>query len=477
MQTVERKPEKRRRPWRLGLLAALGVLAAGLTVFLLLRGGENTIPEAENRRGVLLAREPGDIREVTLTFRDGESWSIRQEENGDVRLTGTAEEAEADWTANPQLTDPMLDALAHLSYEEVLTEDPSDYRDQLADFGLSPAKLTAAVRFADGTETVLRIGNEADEEGNVCYLLREEDPRLYAVSASTVRDLSVEKALLHPIPEPEIHAALLDRITVRDAEGKVTAEWALDGLITDQDAGVNWRITVPLTYPADEETIANLKKSAENLRLGAWAGTAAETLPETGSLTFHMAAGSMGKVSESGVYDVTDHEAREVTLVFRGQKNEMSDYVSFEGETYAISHFSVAVFTETEPLSTAARYPVLTPLDSLESMTVEEDGNLTAYTLNREGEEPVCLKNGEDFPYDAFAAAYARLLVVTVSGKLPEDAVYGKTHTKYAFCTVSGRTHTVELKDFDGLHDAVTVDGQTLFYLIKEGMRFTPDSQ
>ena len=66
------------------------------------------------------------------------------------------------------------------------------------------------------------------------------------------------------------------------------------------------------------------------------------------------------------------------------------------------------------------------------------------------------------------------MLVVSVSGTLPQGAEWGKTHTKYTFRTVSGRTHTVELSDFDGMHDAVTLDGETLFYLIRGGMTELP---
>ena len=34
--------------------------------------------------------------------------------------------------------------------------------------------------------------------------------------------------------------------------------------------------------------------------------------------------------------------------------------------------------------------------------------------------------------------------------------------------------HTLELSEFDALHDAVTLDGCTLFYLIREGIPELP---
>ena len=85
-----------------------------------------------------------------------------------------------------------------------------------------------------------------------------------------------------------------------------------------------------------------------------------------------------------------------------------------------------------------------------------------------------CLLNGQEIPYETFEAAYDRLLTVTFSGRLPKDAQWKEPYKKYTFRTLSGGTHTVELSDWDGIHDAVTVDGSTLFYLIKNGMTELP---
>ena len=85
-----------------------------------------------------------------------------------------------------------------------------------------------------------------------------------------------------------------------------------------------------------------------------------------------------------------------------------------------------------------------------------------------------CLRNGEEISYDMFSAAWDRLLTVTVSGKLPNGYVPGEPHTRYTIHSVSGAVHTVELSELDAMHDAVTLDGYTLFYLIKGGMTDLP---
>ena len=60
-----------------------------------------------------------------------------------------------------------------------------------------------------------------------------------------------------------------------------------------------------------------------------------------------------------------------------------------------------------------------------------------------------------------------------MSGWLPEGwAAAEAPHTTFTFEATDGETHTLALTTFDALHDAVTLDGCTLFYLIRDGMDF-----
>ena len=113
----------------------------------------------------------------------------------------------------------------------------------------------------------------------------------------------------------------------------------------------------------------------------------------------------------------------------------------------------------------------------------KQDQETVCYTVIRNAGETApdtgeavdghCMRNGEEIDYNAFSAAWERLLTVTVSGRI-RNRPEGNVHTKYTLNTVSGAVHTVELSDYDGLHDAVKVDGCTLFYLIKGGMTDLP---
>ena len=484
MQKVERKAHREGKHRRLIWLgAAVMLLAGSVTAALLFSGQPTEIPEREQHWGMLIDRASEELVSVTVHRRGEQSWTLVRTENGEWMPEG------GDWTVEGQQGTMLQEAMTQLRYEEILTEDPAVYLNREEEFGLADPMVTVTARYTDGGTVTVNIGDDTGLEEEWHYMTAEGDERLYAVSSGIVQDLDVEYSLLHPVPRPEIYASLLDRISVTDGEGRLIAEWSLQGAITDRDAASNWAVTAPFFCPADEEAVQNLKKTAENIRLGIYTAPAtAENLVQYGleepekTLVFHMAKGSTGTVGESGVYDVTDHEEATVTLAIGKARDDLTDYVRFEDEIFAVSRFTMSALTETDPMSTAARYPVLIPLASLESLLVEEDGSGREYVLKEtermeDGEtvtETKCLLDGNEISYESFEAAYDRLLTVTFSGKLPEGAEWKEPYKKYTFRTRSGGTHTVTLSDWDGIHDAVTVDGSTLFYLIKGGMTELP---
>ena len=441
------------------------------------------IPEQKNTGGTLQNRQPDELESVTVSRRGKESWTLIRDDAGDMHLQGSG-----DWTVKERLAGQILDAVTNLVYEDIVTDDPSEYRERLKDFGLDDPYIIVEARFTDGKEMTVRLGNEIPIAKSVRYMTVDGDERLYAVSHSLAEDLGIEKESLHPVTQPEIYPVLLDRIAIYGKDGNKKAELQLRGAITDQDAGTNWEITTPFRYPADETVIENLKTNAGNLRMGIFLNDASEEyLEEYGlaepdyTLELHMAAGSTGTVSGLGVYDVVEREGGTVILYVSRSENELIDYVRFGDEIFRASHLTLSAFLDIQPENTAARYIVPTPFNSLDSMTVEKDGTIDTYTLERTGqtdpetaeETVICRKNGEEISLEAFEAAYERLMTVTVGGDLPAGAEWKDAHTKYAFRSVSGGTHTVELSGWDGMHDAVTMDGETRFYLIERGAEFT----
>ena len=498
MQKVERKQKNRQRKPLFWIFLCAVLLAAGVTAGILLKNkaAEEPPQTYQHISGAISQRSADELKSLTVKQKGKEPWTAVREEDGSLRLQPEDESLPNTWIVDDSIAGMLVDAAVNLTYEDIFTENRADWEPNAEDFGLKDPRVTAVFRYTDGTELTVYFGDSADPDGNAYYYMTVDgDDRLYAAAAGTVEDLNTERELLHPVHALEIRGALLDRITVKNGDGTVRQEWALQGQVEDQDAAENWLLTEPFIYPADYDAMKNLRDSAENLRLGIYIGNAEEeALKQCGLdepsaiIELHMAAGSTGTVSDFGVYNVVDWEERAETLTIGKSRSEMVAYVRFGDEIYTISHFSVDVFTQTAPLSTIARYTVATPLNSLESVTVEKAGASSRYSLIRtdetaapeqqdsgEGEVQYrCLKDGEEISYDAFSAAWERLLTVTVSGRLPSGWEPKEAHTKYTIRTVSGGSHTIELSDYDGMHDAVTLDGHTLFYLIKGGMTELP---
>ena len=458
-------------------LAAVAVSAAVLTR----KPPEREQTGQQERGGYLFQADPGEITRVTVRPGRQEPWTMVRGEDGLFQLAG-----ERDWPVDPLISDRITDALAHLEYTDIFSGNDSEYGNRLQEFGLAEPQVSVSWVLENGQEHILHIGDAVEPgEADCCFMVVDGDGRLYGADNGTLQDLRVDRSALHTVPALPVRKALTDRITVRNSAGEPAAAWELTGRVTDRDAADSWKITVPFVYAADEEMMRKLLDNAGNLKLGTYVGEATEErLASSGlsrpdaELEIHMAAGSTGMVTDTGVYDVTDWQEETVTLMIARRQDEMTDYVLYDGAVYTMTHFSLAPFTEADPMAMAARYPVLTPLDSLVSLTVEEEGQKdTHYEISRmeDGETaPECLKNGEPISYESFEAAYQRLLVVTVSGVLPENAEWSGTHTKYTFRTVSGGTHTLWLSGYDEMHDAVTLDGQTIFYLIRNGMTALP---
>lgn len=481
--------KKRKSGWRKrlpALLLGMIILGGGLAVYALKREPEAPVPKRTETGGVILGEKRGSLTRMEIHVRGRETWSAVRNREGKL-----VSEKDQSWVLDEALSERIEDALENLVYEEILTENPAEYRERLEEFGLEEPELTASADYADGKTISFRIGDASGlEDADWRFMLVDGDDRLYAVAGSLMEDLKTEQELLHPVNKPEIQTGRVDRITIRSGDESVIVEWQQEGQITDRDARDSWILkTGDIRYPADAEQISSLIKNAGNLQPGMYVGEATtENLAEYGLekpehiIEIHMAAATTGQVTTDGVYDPIEREAETVRFAIGKQRNEMTVYALYEGVIYTMNHFTVAALTETDPRTTLSRHPVTVPMELLSGITIERaDGtkdefqlSYTAQPAGKEGNPDetavTCTKNGADYSYETFSAVYERMRVVTVSGELPPGWEKQNSRIVYTFRTLNGAVHTLELSDFDAMHDAVTVDGYTLFYLIRDGI-------
>lgn len=494
MLDVKKKKRRSFRHGRAWLTLGAVVLALGVGGLALLesRAVPTTVEEdVQETSGVLTDYEASQISRLSITQRSGDSWAAIQSADGVLTL-----EDNPDYEISADKAADVLDAARNLSYQEILTEDVSAY--SLADFGLEAPLLTLDVTYTDGAHWVLHLGDTLSlEENNAYYMLVDGDSRLFALDKGSAEALMVERASLHPVEQPVLHKARFDRITLADGSASTLADWALQGEIGG-NAQDRWLLATPLQYPADGDSISSLQDNLVNFRLGAYVGEATpENLTAYGfdtprlTITIHQAAGSIGSTDTDGVYAVTDWPESTFTLTVGGAKSDMVDYVLVDGSIYISSHFTLEVFLDMDPISTLSRYTVPVALGNLQSLTIRQGEAEAVYTLTRTEQvsenndlvtdssgnvvyDVTCDCNGKSVAYQSFESAYNDLLKVTVSGFLPTGwQAAEEPHTTFVFQAVTGESYTLELTRFDALHDAVLLDGNAVFYLIKDGMNFT----
>ncbi|MGN1021220.1 MAG: DUF4340 domain-containing protein [Aristaeellaceae bacterium] len=494
MQPVEKKKARSLRHGRLWLLlGVLALLAGGIAACVLLaRQTEEELPQRVMEGGQLYACDTADVMGLRITLRSGDSWEMTRLEDDSFAVDG-----EAGYQIESQTLEQLLSAVATVTYEDILTEDWSAYAEHMADFGLETPRIVAEATYRDGTSLTMRIGDTyALEESGWCYMIIDGDSCLYALDTGTADNLAVSKATLHPVTQPTLHKVRFDRIVFTDENGDQIC-WELQGDI-GTDAEDRWMLVSPMAYPADGEQMGNLRTNLANLRLGAYVGEAtADNLTEYGfdaprfRIEIHMAEGSIGTTDDDGVYGITDWPEETFTLTVGSAKNDSVDYILVDEAIYVTSHYSLATFMDMDPVSTLTRYTVPVALGNLAEMTVTSDGRTQTYAVTRteqvqENNELVydtdgnivydhtCTLDGREISYTSFEAAYNSLLMVTISGLLPDGwTTEAEPHTVYTFTQYDGTVHTVTLTDCDAFHDAVTLDGMSLFYLIKGGMTFS----
>ena len=491
MQNVPKKKHAVRRHSRILLLIFAVVLVATAACLLIFARTPAPAPETpahEDEEITLWSVESADITRIRIAVRNQDAWSAVQTESGALVLEG-----ENSFTVDADIAATLLSGLKNVT-AEILSDDWNGTDEEWAAFGLDDPESVVTVDFADGSSHTLRIGSAPQYEHSWQYAQRDGDTRLLSVRRGQAEECNVTRGSLHRIEQLTIHADRLDEITLLNAEGEITQQWRLNGAITNADAQDRWMLTTPVSYPADGTAMNTLRKSAANIRLGEYiADATAESIARYGLDTprlvirLHQAAGTIGAVGTTGSYATTDYPEATITLVIGEQESDLVDYVLYDGGIYRCSTLLLRGVMNADWQETITRYPVLTALGNLASLSRETADGVDTWVITRteqvaennelvtddEGNQVYDIaltKNGESADYTAFSAAYNQLMMVTMSGRLPDGwTAADAPHTVWTFTDVDGTVHTVALTRYDAMHDAVAVDGVALFYLIQGG--------
>ncbi len=486
------KPLKRKRkmirPRRALSFALLTVaLAAGAVFFYAASkstGKTLKVPYSPTRR-TLSARKAEEVARITVSRQEGEGFVLLGD-NGRLSVQGWP-----DFVMDEDKVKWLFNVCTTIDVEDTVSESREEWEAHKADFGLDPPAVTVEIAYTDGKTAVFSLGGKSPHN-NWNYFTLEGDPGLYLASADLTEMFDQELTAFYHVDQPVIHRQRIDQITIENGSGTIEAAWELETDITDENALSAWRMTAPYRYPSDTSAMETLTSAMEKLYLGRFVSKATEEAktqygftPPRRIIMVHQAAGQVATIGESGAYEITPYTESTLQLTIGTAGDDYVDYVEVDGTIYLVSTISQPLLNKLVPENTLLLQPAAIPMDMIQSVAVEKNGEHHTYTLRRvervlpnnelaTDEEGNVLVDtfvdldGEEASFPEFEAAITALQAVTVSGRLPEGfSPQESPYYRLVFTLLDGRTRTLECAPFDALHDALGVDGVFLHYVPK----------
>ena len=194
----------------------------------------------------ILELKEGDIKQIEIRHRDGETTVVKKNDAGKWSLTAPQPLA-ADQTAVGAITS----AVASLSSDRMVDANASN----LPSYGLEPPRVAVTFTMADGKTHTVRIGEDTPTEGNT-YAMLDGDPRLFTIASFGKSALDKQSKDLR-----EKHLLVFDQDKLSRVEldtGKTSLEFGR--------AGSDWQILKPKPMRADgfkvDELVRKLKDAA-----------------------------------------------------------------------------------------------------------------------------------------------------------------------------------------------------------------------
>ncbi len=378
------------------------------------------------------------------------------------------------------LAQKILKAATLIAVEDVVADDLAEIRKHLPEMGLEPPKISVTVRYQDGREDLLQLGNNVPET-TYYYYRWSGSQKVYMCDEGVYEAFSYTAAMLLPVNQPILQKSLIDQVVIR-ARGQNSMELQLS---TDSAGMTSGTLLSPYRYPLDATAIGDLVTAITNFRLGTFQE---EVTPETLTtygfddpltvIDIHQQAGVYGALDENGI--LTSHEADEQTLrIVLGRKEGDYFYTcEYDGKCYYVSAFLASALLAVTPDSLITRHPADLGGATLAQIQVQLGGRML--DIRRQQTERVlpnnqlatdeagntlydvsATLNGEPIPAEAFDGLVNRLKIMQVAGDVDSHFSPGAATPRWqlTLTTTGGTVRTISAYPMDAFFDAIAVDG------------------
>lgn len=471
------RAERKKRRIFLAALFALLLGAAAAIIFYVNRKPEIPILERKEDTTVIFSdRAAEDIIALTVQNSEGE-YTIHQE-NGVCTMAGRE-----DFVFSESMLSYTLDNAAYIYADDTLLDtNGSPYT--FADFGLEDDCIRVQVKYSDGAEIALRIGNLIPQETPMYYLRVEGDSRVFSTSLDMQETFMLPGDSLHAVTDPALSGELIDKIAFTG-----------DNPFTIERAGSEWYLTAPFRYPLSTAKVNTLLDKLEEIRFAQYVSplekadlAACGLSPARRTMTLSIAPSILTGYDENGqVIAQKQLDGYELTFECGSDIGDILFYCLYRGDVVKATRFSSSVLLTQNYDTLLETAPFFVAISEVTRFEWEEKGETRAWDItlherllpNNEFEtddsgnilyDMRFTRDGAETDGDAFLTAFSRLMDVQSVNRLPADYQLPENPEIIIRLHRENDLREVKLYAYGELHYAVSVNGEAVFYMSRDAI-------
>lgn len=477
---LKKKPRRRlaRRWIVLASFAALALAAVFLRSALNARDSRPALKVSSPAGNVraLEIRDASTLKSVSMRPYGGEPYELRMD-GGHLRLVQGEELTALDETSEQTL----LQALTEVVVQGTVADDVSEVAGRLSDMGLSPALASAVLRYTDGTEATLEVG-ETVPNTTYAYFRWSGDPGVHMCDMGIADAFGLSAERLLPIAQLQVAPSLVETLRLQNANGDCLFRF---------ENGATGYLETPIVYPLSESGLASLLSALQNLRLGTYQGPVTDAnRADLGFdaplcvLEVRQKAGVINDIDRQGALITSQREASVLRLVFGRQEEAFFYTCEYDGGCYLVSRFLAEALVTARWADALSRNPaglgdevlacsrlrtaeqVLT-LEVERTERVQRNNDLATDENGALLWDTTARLNGAQITQERLNAWLDALNAFTAAGELPEGFSLpqgAQPRWSLRLLTQSGRERTIEAYRMDAFSDALAVDGVLFHY-------------
>ena len=443
---------------------------------------KQTIPVADQPVRTLEIADASQVQSITVYPHGEESYTLVMQD-GQLYADTPAGPVQL----NQDYADELLKAVTEMTVQGVVADHQQEVQEGLEEMGLQPPVSRAVVRYADGSQQSIEIGNQVPGTSYSYYRWSGADG-VYMCDEGIRDALNRSYKRMLPLTQPEIVGSLLTQLRLDE----MTVCFDVD------EAGqLQATLTEPYIYPVSDEETQNLVTLLENFRLGTQEPQINEQ--NRGDYGFddplcivevQTREGTASSVDEDGQLTLEQVPAQTLRFVIGREEGDYYYTCEYNGGYYLISRFLAEGLVTATPGGLATRNPASLGDAFITDVSIETAGNSLQVQVSRTQRvlpnnqvetdtdgtvlyDTSILFNGETASQERLDELLDHLNQLTTTGDAPANwlpSAQEKPRWTIRLQTEGGRQRLLEAYRLDTFTDVLCVDGVSLHTLDDEAI-------